>query len=840
MTNCIIISGKLRNKSFAYFHQRYVKSILYDAYYHRESRRTSFDCQTFTRSIYYVVVCFLSVAYVQAENSTYSMQKLFANTSYRSYFGSSVSINKEYALIGARGGTQGHSYIFKRTNTSNTSYTWLPIATLDDPEGHDPEANGFGFSVSMYNEYALIGTPWADDHDSGPDSGVAYIFQRMNTSWIQSAKLFPDYENYRYTGDHFGYSVSIYDRYALIGAPDDDYIADASGSAYIFQRNGGVWQQTTKIHPDDAEALDFFGYSVSIYDRYALIGAYKHLVNGTECGAAYIFELETQSSSWVQTARLVADDRDSNDYFGSSVSVYGEHALIGAYGKGDTKGAAYIFEKLVNGSWIQVAKLIANDAKSNTRFGRSVSIYGQYALIGSRDTNYGPGSAYIFAHQSDGWLQTATLSPYDGYNGQYFGHSVSMYNGFALIGTSDMQSVGAAYVFTNYASCDKIWNETVNKHILVNTNSNYLIDYRWTPCVFAFDSSIGPTIEPTINPTINPTMYPTSNPTIDPTINPTIDPTINPTVNPTIYPTMNPTMDPTTDPTINPTINPTANLTIDPTINPTYVPTNVPTMESTKYPKHTTDTTKDRISTISVIHPDVTKSKGIEKGIMITESTLQIIIAAIVIGGIVLVFVIVISCCCVCYKKKRNDEIGERGDMELEISDNDNNGNNDNSAAEHSVVPPGIGHLSMSLLKYQSVDRDEDNRDEQNALEEKEGADDNEGVPNAYGVRRNGEENPDDLYDAPVATNIHYEEHQALIDWLQSKGLKHCVIHFVSNGYESLDYVKDITNVQDLIDIGIKSKADQDKLMRLIKFELNSNQPEKRDTVEMHIMQTPK
>eukprot|EP01083_Nonionella_stella_P173995 601949_1 len=773
-------------------------------------RQTSFDCRTFARYIYYVAICFLSHGFVtdaQADDSTYTMQKLFANTS-QSYFGFSVSIHNEYALIG----DNNRAYVFK---TTNTSYTWLHMSTLLPQNQY----SSFGYSVSIYNEYALIGAPQADD--DGPDSGVSYIFQMTNESWIQSAKLVPEYGH---EGDKFGCSVSIYDRRALIGAPHNYYIVNGSGSAYIFTRNDGIWQQTDKLHSDDGAASDRFGWSVSIYDNYALIGAYKHVVSVSECGAAYMFEFETQSASWVQSAKLVAGDRNSGDAFGFRVSVYGQHALIGAPFKDSQRGTAYIFEKVLNGSWVQVGKLVANDGDFGDKFGHSVSIYAQYALIGSPNQRQITGAAYIFETHGGVWLQTAKLSAYDaiydGYSGQAFGYSGSIYNEFALIGASSFG--GAAYMFRNYASCESMWRETVNKYILANTNNSYLVGYRWTLCPFTFNSSASPTIEPTMDPTINPTMEPTTNPTI----NPTIDSTMNTTINPTISPTSNPT------------------------INPTFVadPTYVPTTESTKYPTFnatsppTTYTAKELAThlisttwaeTVTVINPEVTHSKGTSGGIMITESRLQIVMA-------VLVFVGLISCCYAYYKKKHNGEIGERDGMELEISDNDNNGNNDNSAAEHSVVPPGIGHLSMSLLKYQSVDRDEDNRDEQNALEEKEGADDNEGVPNAYGVRRNGEENPDDLYDAPVATNIHYEEHQALVDWLQSKGLKHCVIHFVSNGYESLDYVKDITNVQDLIDIGIKSKADQDKLMRLIKFELNSNQPEKRDTVEMHIMQTPK
>eukprot|EP01083_Nonionella_stella_P225136 800728_1 len=223
-------------------------------------------------------------------------------------------------------------------------------------------------------------------------------------------------------------------------------------------------------------------------------------------------------------------------------------------------------------------------------------------------------------HTGGVWLQTAKLSAYDGYFVQNFGNSVSMHNGFALIGTYDQKGVGGAYMFVNYASCESLWEGTVDKRILVNTNKNYLVAYRWTQCVFAFNSSTDPTIEPTLAPAMNPTMDPTGNPTIEPTINPTANPIVHLTIDPTIDRTANPTVNPTIAPTINPTVHPTT--------------------ESTKYPKHitTTDTTRDHSISTTWIEAIATKERA-EGGIMITESTLQIIITAVIIGGMVLVLI---------------------------------------------------------------------------------------------------------------------------------------------------------------------------------------------------------
>eukprot|EP00483_Globobulimina_turgida_P010901 UN10922 len=76
--------------------------------------------------------------------------------------------------------------------------------------------------VSMDNNVAVIG---AKNH--GSDSGAAYIFQKINTSWIQTAKLVPDDGA---AGDWFGYGVSIDNNTILVGSRMDDAI---KGSAYI-------------------------------------------------------------------------------------------------------------------------------------------------------------------------------------------------------------------------------------------------------------------------------------------------------------------------------------------------------------------------------------------------------------------------------------------------------------------------------------------------------------------------------------------------------------------------------------------------------------------------------
>ena len=73
-------------------------------------------------------------------------------------------------------------------------------------------------------------------------------------------------------------------------------------------------------------------------------------------------------------------------YFGHSVSISGDYAVVGAYydddGDVSNSGSAYIFVR-DGTSWSQQAEIVASDAAMGDRFGKSVSISGDYAVVGA-------------------------------------------------------------------------------------------------------------------------------------------------------------------------------------------------------------------------------------------------------------------------------------------------------------------------------------------------------------------------------------------------------------------------------------------------------------------------
>ena len=249
----------------------------------------------------------------------------------------------------------------------------------------------FGYCVSISGDYAIIGASHNDDN--GDHSGSAYIFKRDGTSWTEEAKLIAS-DGAEY--DSFGRSVSIDGDYAIIVARYDDDNGDASGSAYIFKRDGTTWNEQAKLLASDGAERDYFGSSVTIYRNYAIIGATDDDDNGDESGSAYIFKRD--GTSWTEEAKLIASDGTEGDAFGHSVSIDGDYAIIGAYGDDDYSGSAYVFKR-DGTSWNEQDKLLASDGAERDYFGRSVSISGDYAIIGAYgddDNGDHSGSAYLF------------------------------------------------------------------------------------------------------------------------------------------------------------------------------------------------------------------------------------------------------------------------------------------------------------------------------------------------------------------------------------------------------------------------------------------------------------
>ncbi len=280
--------------------------------------------------------------------------------------------------------------------------------------------------------------------ENGTNSGSAYLFDI--TTGQQLAALLPDDGE---AGDRFGYSVAISGTTAIVASWLDSDNGLLSGSAYLF--NLATGQQIAKLLPDDGAGQDYFGISVAISGNIAIVGAWANDDNGTDSGSAYLFDATTGQ----QLAKILPDDGAAFDLFGWCVAISGSTVIIGAHGdddNGSKAGSAYLFDISDPENPEQIAKIFAGDAAAQDEFGRSVAISGETAIVGSPqddDNGANSGSVYLFDAADGG--QLAKLLPSDGAAWDLFGHAVAISGSIAIIGAFESDDngpdSGSAYLF---------------------------------------------------------------------------------------------------------------------------------------------------------------------------------------------------------------------------------------------------------------------------------------------------------------------------------------------------------------------------------------------------------
>ena len=312
----------------------------------------------------------------------------------------------------------GAAYVFVRNGSTWSQEAYLKASNTDtgDYFGHAVSVSGDTLVVGAYGECSnATGVNGNQSDNSIPTSGAAYVFTRSGTTWSQEAYLKASNTGW---DDHFGWSVSVSGRTVVSGAMNEqskatgvngdqsDNSLQHAGAAYIFTRSASSWSQEAYLKASNTASQDYFGFSVSASGNTVLVGASLEDggatgVNGDEgdgapnAGAAYVFT--RGGTTWGQEAYLKASNTDPGDYFGYSVAVSGDTAVVGAYreasnatgvdgDQGDNSaylaGSAYVFAR--DGTdWSQQSYLKASNTDAGDWFGYSVSVSGRTVVVGA-------------------------------------------------------------------------------------------------------------------------------------------------------------------------------------------------------------------------------------------------------------------------------------------------------------------------------------------------------------------------------------------------------------------------------------------------------------------------
>jgi hypothetical protein len=403
---------------------------------------------------------------VGAAHAQRQLQKLVASDAAQGdEFGSSVAISGQWLVVGkpqddAVADQSGAAYVYRRVGAS-----WTQFQKLKSSDAEFGDA--FGFAVALDGDFAAVGAIHEFPQNVF-DAGSVYVFEWNGASWVETDKV---WASDAAPQAHFGFALALSGDRLLVGAKDDDDAGLSTGSAYVFDRVGSNWVESAKLVASDADGGDAFGRSVALAGSTALVGApSKDTLPSFDQGAAYVFEL---LGTWTETDKLTASDAFTSDFFGISVALSPSVALVGASAHdhaASNAGAVYAFER-PGSAWIQMQEFHALDAASGDRLAASLAISGDLALAGAdADDDHGTsaGTAYAFRRGSGGWSQLGKMLARDAEAFQLLGVQVDLDQNRALVAaTGDNDACptdpfcvsGAAYVFefaseaSQYGSC---------------------------------------------------------------------------------------------------------------------------------------------------------------------------------------------------------------------------------------------------------------------------------------------------------------------------------------------------------------------------------------------------
>ena len=203
-------------------------------------------------------------------------------------------------------------------------------------------------------------------------------------------------------GNGFGTSVAIDGNRALIGASAENVCGLNSGAAYIYERDAEdeSWKVVTRLVPSSCVEGDFFGRSLSIHGDRAVVAASGTFPNRNASNAAYIFERNSETGEWKEVAKIKQYDDVEEGSFAASVSLDGDRLLVTTSGdpiRQEYNGSAYIYERTADNRWVKQATLKGSGSLDDGVFGGAGALDGDYAVVtASKYYEEEPGSLFIF------------------------------------------------------------------------------------------------------------------------------------------------------------------------------------------------------------------------------------------------------------------------------------------------------------------------------------------------------------------------------------------------------------------------------------------------------------
>jgi hypothetical protein len=248
-------------------------------------------------------------------------------------------------------GSAGVVYLF-----ASTGGIWTRTGPITAPT---PSASAnFGYSIALSNEGATLAVgAWQEDVGALQSAGSAFVYARSGGNWSHSQTIVADVP---VEYGRFGASVSIaHDGSRLaVGAPYENLppfnVGDptlySAGAAYLYDLSPGGASPVARLSAANADQSDYFGESVALSGDGETLAVGSQSEDGggaganpasdetqPSAGAVYVFT--RPDATWSQRSYLKAPNPESNDLFGSSVTVSGDGNMLAVGSRYEESGA---------------------------------------------------------------------------------------------------------------------------------------------------------------------------------------------------------------------------------------------------------------------------------------------------------------------------------------------------------------------------------------------------------------------------------------------------------------------------------------------------------------------
>ena len=282
------------------------------------------------------------------------------------------------------------------------------------------------------------------------NSGSAYVFEFIAGEWVEVQKLTASDAG---KGRMFGFEVAVSGDHMLISAASDSANPNPpqfpTGAVYAFERTPSGWVETQKFGASDGTGDDKFGWTLAMDGDRAIIGAYQHDTPAINVGAVFFFERD--ASGWVEVAKFTSPSGATDTLYGWSVDIAGDWAIAGApqdESTGVGVGAAYVFHRDAGGTWTEAAQLAPATPVFFTNYGESVAIDGSTAVVGA-DRYHFPsgfaGGAFVYELGAGVWTESQILQAGDAESEAQFGHTVDLEGDVLVVGARSSSFPGTIF-----------------------------------------------------------------------------------------------------------------------------------------------------------------------------------------------------------------------------------------------------------------------------------------------------------------------------------------------------------------------------------------------------------